>query len=108
MPAARRAPISDWAIEPLTMDAAARALGICRRTLTESLKTLPYYDQRGTKKVFYPEHIDALRNGLNKCALRSNGLTDGRSCTAPAQMASGSDALSKLAILAKQRKLGQR
>lgn len=97
-----------WAVEPLTMDGAARVLGICRRTLTESLKALPYYDQRGSKKVFYPEHIDALRNGLNKCALKSDGLRDGHSCTAPDQMANASDALSKLAILAKQRKLARR
>ena len=56
-----RATITQAALAvPLTMNQAAVALGVSRRTLTESLKRLPYYELRGVKKVFYPEHIDAL------------------------------------------------
>ncbi len=41
-----------WAIEPLNMDEAARALGICRRSLTETIKSCPEYETRGNKKIF--------------------------------------------------------
>lgn len=57
-----------WAakIEPLDMDRAAVVLGISRRTLVDVIKQRPHYERRGVKKVFYPEHIDALREGLNQ------------------------------------------
>lgn len=95
--------VADWADTPLNMDGAAVALGISRRTLTDAVKSLPYYELRGrNKKVFYPEHIQQLRRGMNRCALQSNGLMDGHTFTALAPMAVGSDALSELAMLAKQ------
>ena len=93
---------------PLDMDGAALALGVSRRTLTESLKTLPYYERRGVKKVFYPEHIAALRRGMHECACASNGLTVGRTPMAPAPMAAASAVLLELATLAKQRKPARR
>jgi len=93
---------------PLNMNQAATALGVSRRFLTDSLKSLPYFDQRGTKKVFYPEHIEALRRGLNQCASKSSGERDGRTSPAPAPMAHGSDALSRLATLVAQRKPARR
>src|SRR5687767_11554839 len=55
----RRLP--DWAIEPVDMHGASLVLGISRRSLVELLKKYPVYERRGSKKVFYPEHIEALR-----------------------------------------------
>jgi hypothetical protein len=49
------------------MDGAAEALGISRRTLVDAIKDLPYYELRGRKKVFYPEHIKQLRKGMHEC-----------------------------------------
>ena len=92
-----------WAIQPLGMDDAAKALGISRRTLVDVLKRLPYFEARGSKKVFYPEHIASLRREMHECACRSNGSTDGRTSPAPAPMVRASDALSKLKTLAARR-----
>ena len=93
-----------WAIEPLSMNEAAAALGISRRTLTDTLARLPFYELRGAKKVFYPEHIAALRREMHQCALKSNGSTGGHTFTAPALMDAGSDALSKLVMLHERKK----
>lgn len=93
-----------WLIAPVGMDDAAHALGISRTTLTESLKRLPYYERRGAKKVFYPEHIERLRRELHACASGSNGLTVGPTSTAPAPMAPVSAVLSELAMLARRKK----
>jgi len=48
------------------MDAAALLLGISRRFLVDVIKRYPHYEPRGSKKVFYPEHIRLLREAL-KC-----------------------------------------
>lgn len=53
-----------WAVEPIDMAGAAATLGVSRRTLVDALKDYPHYERRGSKKVFYPEHIKALREGL--------------------------------------------
>ena len=90
--------------KPLGMSGAAEVLGVSRRTLTDTIKRLPHYELRGSKKVFYPEHIAQLRQGMHECACKSNGSTDGRKSMAPVLMASASDALSKLRTMAKQRK----
>ncbi|RMC37525.1 hypothetical protein C9E81_01875 [Paracoccus alkanivorans] len=58
--------LPSWADEPLDRHQAARALGICSRTLTDRLKQWPYYERRGRKLVFYPEHIRQLREAF-KC-----------------------------------------
>lgn len=42
------------------MDDAAVLLGVSRRFLVDTLKRHPHYERRGTKKVFYQEHIDRL------------------------------------------------
>jgi hypothetical protein len=97
-------PAPTWADPPLDMEGAARALGISRRTLTESLKRLPYYELRGTKKVFYPEHITALRRGMHECACKSDGSTVGRMSAVPVPMAPVSAVLLELATLAKPKK----
>ena len=89
---------------PLNMDEAAHRLGISRRTLSDALKRLPYYELRGRKKVFYPEHIAQLRQGMHECAFKSDGSTVGPMPTAPGLMVSGSAALSALRTLAAQRK----
>lgn len=91
---------------PLTMDEAAEALGISRRTLTDSLTRLPYYELRGRKKVFYSEHITALRRGMHECACKSDGSKVGPMRTAPVQTVSASDALSELAMLHERKKRG--
>lgn len=94
-----------WLIAPATMDEAAVALGVSRRTLTDWLRRVPdAYERRGVRKVFYPEHIDRLRREMNQCGSKSYGATGGPMLTAPGRMAGGSDALSKLVILAEQRK----
>ncbi len=46
------------------MDDAAILLGVSRRFLVDTLKRHPHYERRGTKKVFYPEHIALLRKAL--------------------------------------------
>lgn len=89
---------------PVGMNEAAALLGVSRRTLTDALKALPFYELRGRVKVFYPEHIDALRKGMHRCACQSDGSRDGPMFTASAPMESGSDALSKLVILSARRK----
>lgn len=90
--------------KPLDMAGAAQVLGISRRTLTDALKTLPHYELRGRKKVFYPEHIAQLRQGMHECAYKSNGSTVGRMSMGPALTASASGALSALKTLVEQRK----
>lgn len=89
---------------PVGMDEAAAMLGISRRTLTDALKTLPFYELRGRVKVFYPEHIDALRKGMHRCACQSDGSKAGPMHTASVPTAIESDALSRLVILSAQRK----
>ena len=53
---------------PLTLEEAAEALGICKRSLTTWLGKFPYYERRGVKKLFYQEHIDALREAIDRCS----------------------------------------
>ena len=53
---------------PVTLSQAAKKLGICRRSLTAWLVEFPYYERRGVRKVFYPEHIDALREAIDRCS----------------------------------------
>ncbi|MEP0147111.1 MAG: hypothetical protein ABJE77_19465 [Tateyamaria sp.] len=97
-------PSSNWATAPLNMEGAATALGVSLRTMFDVVKAHPHYERRGRKKVFYPEHIEMLRKGLNECASQSNGTMDGPMPTAPALMGSESENLSKLVTLAERRK----
>ena len=53
---------------PLTLEEAAEALGICKRSLTTWLGKFPYYERRGVKKVFYEEHVLALRKAIHSCS----------------------------------------
>jgi hypothetical protein len=92
---------------PLTMDEAAERLGVSRRTLSAALRELPFFEARGRKKVFYPEHITQLRQGMHECAFKSNGSTAGHMPTAPVLMASASAALSALKTLAEPKKRGR-
>lgn len=54
------------AIVPVDMDGAAACLGISRRSLVDVIRTNKHYDRRGSRKVFYPEHIALLREAI-KC-----------------------------------------
>lgn len=90
--------------KPIGMADAAAHLGVSRRTLTDALKRLPHYELRGRKKVFYPEHIAQLRQGMHECAFKSDGSTGGPTHTAPAPMARGSDALSALRMLVERKR----
>lgn len=92
---------------PLGMNEAAEVLGVSRRTLTAMLGRLPHYELRGSKKVFYPEHITMLRKGMHECACKSNGPTVSRRFTDTVPMASVSGALYELATLTGQRKRGR-
>ena len=55
-----------WAekITPVDMDGAATLLGVSRRYLVDVLRAHPIYEPRGTRKVFYPEHIAQLREAI--------------------------------------------
>ena len=53
---------------PISFRAAATELGICVNTLRPFLKDFPYYERRGAKKVFYSEHIKALREAIDRCS----------------------------------------
>lgn len=107
-PEALRDAAPDWLVEPLNSEGAARALGVSLRTLSDLLKSHPYYELRGRKRVFYPEHITRLRREIHECASKSNGSTAGRSYTGPDPMADASDNLSKLKTLDRQKKSGRR
>lgn len=65
--------LPDWArqMQPVDMAGCALVLGISRRTLVDVLKKHPHYERRGTKKVFYPQHVDALREAL-ACPISSS------------------------------------
>lgn len=63
MPSAR--PLPSWAVPPLTRQQAAEVLGIAPRTLTDKLRKWPYFEKRGNRQVFYPEHIARLREELS-------------------------------------------
>jgi hypothetical protein len=52
------------AVVPVDMDGAAACLGIGRRSLVDVLRNHPHYERRGTRKVFYPEHIALLREAI--------------------------------------------
>lgn len=60
--------LPEWAerLQPLTMDQAAQVLGICRRTLVDFIREHPRYERRGRRKIFYPEHIEALRADFDR------------------------------------------
>jgi hypothetical protein len=63
------------------MDEAARALGVCRRTLADLLRDYRYFEPRGARKVFYPEHISALREAFQRRS-RLSSETNRRGATA--------------------------
>lgn len=89
---------------PLDLNQAADRLGISRRTLSAAIQSLRHYELRGRKKVFYPEHIAALRKEMHECASNSSGGKAGPISTAPHLMASGSENLQKLAILCRPKR----
>lgn len=59
--------LPEWAkrVEPIDMNGAAHVLGVGRRFLVDAIKRYPHYERRGSKKVFYPEHIALLREALS-------------------------------------------
>lgn len=59
--------LPDWtkSLVPVGMDDAAMLLGVSRRFLVDKLKSHQFYERRGSKKVFYPEHIALLREALS-------------------------------------------
>ena len=63
-----------WAaqLQPVDMVGAAVLLGISRRSLVDVIAHAKHYEKRGNRKVFYPEHIGALREAL---ACRSGRLS---------------------------------
>lgn len=87
-------PLPEWVVEPCDIDQAARALGICKRTLVDFIGLHPHYEKHGNKKLFYPEHIEALRaarqpsNPISSTASKANsGALERalRMCETPAQ-----------------------
>src|SRR5687768_15633381 len=63
-----------WAanLQPLDMWGAAQVLGISKRSLVEVVKRHPHFERRGNRKVFYPEHVETLREVLQCPALKQN------------------------------------
>jgi hypothetical protein len=49
---------------PVDMDGAALLLGVSRRYLVDVIRKHQHFERRGVKKVFYPEHIAALKVAL--------------------------------------------
>jgi len=50
--------------EPVDSKGACRLLGVSPRKLIEITNRYPHYERRGRKKVFYPEHIELMREAL--------------------------------------------
>ena len=101
----RPTPAAAWLVLPVGMEDAAAALGISKRTLVDVMRNWPHLcERRGRNRDFYPEHIDGLRKEMNRCAFNSDPLKVGGMSPGPVLMAHASDALSRLAILSKQRK----
>jgi hypothetical protein len=70
-----------WAekITPVDMDGAATLLGVSRRYLVDVLRDHPIYEPRGTRKVFYPEHIAQLREAIcEQSREKANSSTSGQ------------------------------
>jgi len=67
VPAKKKA-LPEWAqrLVPVDMDGAATLLGVSRRSLQAIVRIYPHYELRGNRKVFYPEHIEALREALRE------------------------------------------
>jgi hypothetical protein len=91
----KRRGLPGWAnaMLPVDMEGAATLLGISRRLLVDVIKNYPHYERRGVKKVFYPEHISALREDL-KCQGSSRSIgkefsirSDTRRCLGHADVA---------------------
>ena len=97
---------------PINITEAAKALGISRTSLDYALKDARvepnvHYELRGNRKIFYRNNILKLREVLTECALKSpcasaklefGMLKDVR------PMVGESDTLSKLKMLALQKK----
>lgn len=65
--------LPSWAVEPLDMNGAAVAIGVCRRTSIVIIAEHPHYELRGRKKVFYPEHITLIRDARAKSSVTHAG-----------------------------------
>jgi hypothetical protein len=100
-----RRPLPDWAqgLVPVGMDDAAILLGVSRRFLVDTLKRHPHYERRGTKKVFYPEHIALLREALTN---HSSDPTAATASTAPLQRSAAS-AYEKALLLSTRKSLNR-
>ncbi len=104
--------LPQWAEPPITINQAAGALGISRASLDFALKSPSvneglHYELRGNRKVFYREHILEMRKVLTQCALKSpHGLVKSGLglLTGATPTGNGSDTLSKLRMLAAQKK----
>lgn len=69
-------PLPDWCEIPIDIKQAALVLGVSRKTLDvmmkdSSFKAGVHFELRGNRKVFYREHIKAMRKELTKCACTS-------------------------------------
>jgi hypothetical protein len=55
--------LPSWAITPIRgVAAAAPVVGVSTRKLYDIIKTHRFYERRGKSYLFYPEHIEELRN----------------------------------------------
>ena len=102
--------LPDWAEAPIDIKQAAVALGVSRKTLDVVMKNPAFvagvhYELRGNRKIFYREHIVAMRKEMTKCAYTSKLEVMGGSMPVGLNLtAHHSDNLSVLKTLAKLKK----
>jgi hypothetical protein len=105
---AKPKPVPDWAEPPIDIHQAAEALGFSRDSLDLALKDPGvevgvHFELRGNRKVFYKENILEIRKVLIRCASNSQRGTAATMSMGTAPTARGTDALSKLRMLAAQK-----
>ena len=102
--------LPNWAEAPIDIKQAAVALGVSRKTLDVVMKNPCFiagihFELRGKRKIFYREHIIAMRKEMTKCAYTSKLEVMGGSTPAGLNLtAHHSDNLSVLKTLAKLKK----
>ena len=101
--------LPDWAEAPIDIKQAAVALGVSRKTLDVVMKNPCFiagihFELRGKRKIFYREHIVAMRKEMTKCAYTLETEKGGSMPVGLNLTASPSNNLSILKTLAKQKK----
>ena len=102
-------PLPDWCEIPIDIKQAALVLGVSRKTLDVTMKDPSFkagihFELRGNRKVFYREHIKAMRKELTKCACISKTEAAGSTPVGLDLTVSPSESLLALKTLVEQKK----